>query len=51
MTPIGAIAPSPDTLFEPGDGDPALRWKGSVSPETTMTAEKRIPSRHRARVA
>jgi hypothetical protein len=40
---IGAIAPSPDTLFEPVDGYPALRWKGSASPETTITAEKRIP--------
>jgi hypothetical protein len=47
MAEIGAIAPSPDTLFEPVDGDPALRWKGSASPETTMTAEKPIPSRQR----
>ena len=44
---VGAIAPSPDTLFEPVDGDPGLRSKWSASPETTMTAEKRIPSRHR----
>jgi hypothetical protein len=47
MAGVGAIAPSPDTLFEPVDGDPALRWKGSASSETTMTAGKRIPSRHR----
>ena len=28
---------SPGRLFAPVDGDPALRWKGSAPPETTMT--------------
>jgi hypothetical protein len=28
----------------PVDGDLALRWKGSVSPETTMAAENPTPS-------
>jgi integrase len=31
----------------PADGDPALRWKGSASSETTMTAEGPIASRQR----
>jgi integrase len=35
------------SLFEPVDDDPALRWKGSASPETTMTIENPIPSRQR----
>jgi hypothetical protein len=46
-TALGAIAPSLGGLFEPVDDDPALRWKGSASPETTMTIENPIPSRQR----
>ncbi len=44
---VSAPAPFPGRLFEPVDGDPALRWKGSASPETTMTTENPIPSRQR----
>src|SRR5215472_14834308 len=41
------ISASSDYVDRPVDGDPALRWKGSASPETTMTAGKPIPSRQR----
>jgi hypothetical protein len=34
-------------LFEPGDVDPALRSRGPVLPESTITAEQSIPSRQR----
>ena len=37
--PESALAPFPGRLFKPIDGDPALRWKGVGSPETTMTTE------------
>jgi hypothetical protein len=38
---FGAIAPFPDTLFEPVDGDPALRQKVSDDP-----ANRRSTIRH-----
>ena len=34
----------------PVDGDPALRWKGSASSETTMTAEKQRDPRNKGRM-
>jgi hypothetical protein len=39
MAENGATASFGDRLFEPVNGDPALRWKGSASMETTVTTE------------
>jgi hypothetical protein len=44
---VSALSAFSESAAWPVDGDPALRWKGSASPETTMTGEKPIPSRQR----
>jgi hypothetical protein len=40
-------APFRKYAARPVDGDPALRWKGSAPPETTITTENPMPFRLR----
>ena len=47
-TAPGATATFPGRLFEPVDADPALRWRGSASKETTVGTKKSLsPPRRR----